>query len=71
MPGQLASIGAGDRHLLWECRLLGGHGVSVGENADLVLVPRTSCRRDTQRMRSVGWIAVMTSLLLISSLNSS
>lgn len=38
MPGQLASVGAGDRHLLWECPLLGGHGVSVGENADLVLV---------------------------------
>ena len=54
MPGQLASVGAGDRHLLWECPLLGGHGVSVGENADLVLVPRTSCRRDKQRMRSVG-----------------
>jgi hypothetical protein len=54
MPGQLASVGAGDRHLLWECPLLGGHGVSVGENADLVLLPRTRCRRDKQRMRSVG-----------------
>lgn len=41
MPGQLASVGAGDRNLPWECPLLGGHGVSVGENADLVPVPRT------------------------------
>lgn len=24
MPGQLASVGADDRHLLWECPLLGG-----------------------------------------------
>lgn len=66
MPGQLASVGAGGRHLLWECPLLGGHGVSVGEDADLVLVPRTRCRRDRQRMRSGGWIAVMTSLLVNS-----
>lgn len=48
MPGQLASVGAGGRQLLWECPLLGGHGVSVGENADLVLAPRARCRRDTQ-----------------------
>lgn len=66
MPGQLASVGAGDRHLLRECPLLGGHGVSVGENADLVLVLRTRCRGDRQRKRSGGWIAVMTSLLVNS-----
>lgn len=45
-----------DRHLLWECPLLGGHQVSVGEDTDLVLAPKTKCHRNNRRMRSVGTI---------------